>query len=187
MQRRTFLATAVATLAASTVLGRAVSAQTKAPNKTRWKVRASEGFDALAFLGPLSGAELYTRYYGADAAAFAARLPEAIRNDIINLASDATNDGYGLLGPNLSVLFSTHGNDATLDTVLTALEARNERVLPSYKASQYWDEKDWGWFDRNAPRLEAIFTAMREAGFAAFRAERTGSDLNTRVADVQRS
>lgn len=186
MQRRTFLATAVATLAASTVLGRAVSAQTKAPNKTRWQVRASEGFDALAFLGPLSGAELYTRYYGADATAFAAKLPEAIRSDIVKLSTEANTGEFGLLGPSLSVLFS-NGNDATIETVLAALKARNERIWPSYKASQYWDEKQWSWFDQAAPRLEAIFTAMRDAGFAAFRAERAGPDLNTRVSDMQRS
>jgi hypothetical protein len=187
MQRRTFLASALATLATSMALSRAVAAQSNVTNKTRWQVRASEGFDALAFLGPLSGAELYTRYYGADATAFASRLPEAIRKDIVKLSNDATTDGYGLLGPNLSVLFSTHGNDATLDTLLAALKARNERLLPSYKASQYWNEKDWSWFDKAAPRLEAIFTAMRDAGFAAFRAERAGPDLATRVADVQRS
>jgi hypothetical protein len=187
MQRRIFLGSALATIASSTVLGRLAAAQANVTNKTRWKVRASEGFDALAFLGPLSGAELYTRYYGADAAAFAPRLPEAIRKDIVKLASDANTDGFGLLGPNLSLLFSTNGNDATLDTLLAALRARDERVLPSYEASQYWDEKDWNWLDENAPRLEAILTAMRDAGFAAFRVERAGSDLGTRVADVQRS
>lgn len=186
MQRRTFLATVVATLAASTALSRTVAAQTNGTNKTRWRVRSSEGFDALAFLGPLSGVELYTRFYGADAAAFAAKLPEAIRNDIPKLSTEANTGEFGLLGPNLSVLFS-NGNDATLDTVLTALNARNERILPSYKASQYWDEKQWSWFDRAAPRLEAIFTAMRDAGFAGFRTERAGSDLDARIADVQRS
>ncbi len=187
MQRRTFLASTLATLAGATVLSRSVAAQSKAPNKTRWKVRSSEGFDALAFFGPLSGAELYTRYYGADAAAFAARLPEDVRNDVVKLSSDANTDGFGLLGPNLSVLFSSEGNDATLDSLLTALEARNERILPSYKASPYWDERDWSWFENNAPRMKAIFTAMRDADFAAFRAERVGTELDTRVADVQRS
>lgn len=186
MQRRTFIASALATLAASATLSRAVIAQTKAPNKTRWQVRASEGFDALAFLGPLSGAELYTRYYGADATAFAARLPEAIRNDIPKLSTEANTGDFGLLGPNLSVLFS-NGNDASIETVLTALKARNERILPSYKASPYWDEKQWRWFDQAAHRLEAIFTAMRDADFATFRAERAGSDLKTRIADMQRS
>jgi hypothetical protein len=186
MQRRTFLASVLATLAATTVLNRAVVAQSNATNKTRWQVRASEGFDAIAFLGPLSGAELYTRYYGADATAFGSRLPEAIRNDVVKLSTEANTGDFGLLGPNLSVLFS-NGNDATIETVLSALEARNERILPSYEASQYWDEKQWSWFDKAVPRLEAIFTAMRDAGFAAFRAERAGPDLSTRIADVQRS
>lgn len=187
MQRRTFLASTLAILASSTAFSRAAVAQSNVPNKTRWQVRASEGFDALAFFGPLSGAELYTNYYGADAAAFAPRLPEAVRNDIVKLSSDANEDGFGLLGPNLCLLFSARGSDATLDTLSGALRARNERLLPSYKASQYWNEKDWNWFDTAAPRLEAIFAAMRDAGFAAFRAERAGSDLSTRVADVQRS
>lgn len=187
MQRRTFLASTLATLAASAILGRTAIAQSNPTNKTRWKVRGSEGFDALAFLGPLSGAELYTRYYGADATAFAARLPEAVGNDIVNLSSEATKDGYGLLGPNLSVLFSTNGNDATIDTLLGALKDRNERMLPTYKASQYWDEKDWHWFDTHAARIEAILTGMRDADFAAFRAERAGAEFNARIADVQRS
>lgn len=187
MQRRTFLATLVATLAASTPLSRAAIAQTNATNKTRWQVRASEGFDALAFLGPLSGAELYTRYYGADAAAFGAKLPEAIRNDIVKLSTEANTSEFGLLGPSLSLLFSTNGNDATIDTLLAALEARDERMLPSYKTSPYWSEKDWSWFNTAAPRLEAIFTAMRDAGFSAFRAERAGPELNMRVSDMQRS
>lgn len=169
------------------MLGRAVAAQTHSTNKTRWKVRASEGFDAIAFLGPLSGAELYTKFYGAEAAVFAPRLPEAIRNDIVKLSSEASTSDFGLLGPHLCLLFSTNGNDATIDTLLAALKARDERMLPSYKASQYWDEKNWSWFNQVAPRLEAIFTAMRDAGFAAFRAERTGSDLEPRIADVQRS
>jgi hypothetical protein len=186
MQRRTFLATTLATLALPLALGRA-AAQSSAPNKTRWKVRSSEGFDALAFLGPLSGNDLYTRFYGPDTAALAPRLPEAIRNDIVKLSSDANTDGFGLLGPTLSLLFSTNGNDATVDTLLAALKAREERIRPSYQASQYWDEKAWKWFDGAAPRIERILSAMRDAGFASFRAERAGSDLAVRIAEVQRS
>lgn len=186
MHRRKFLASLTATLAASTTLVRAAAAQSKAPNKTRWQVRASEGFDALAFLGPLSGAELYTSYYAADATEFGARLPEAIKQDIVALTQEANASGFGLLGPSLSVLFS-NGNDASVETLLAALQARNERILPSYQASQYWEPKDWRWFDQAAPRLDAIFTAMRDANFAAFRAERTGASLNTYIADMQRS
>jgi hypothetical protein len=149
-------------------------------------VRGSEGFDAIAFLGPLSGNELYLRYYAPDAEAFTARIPQPVRNEIAGLWKSATDDGFGLLGPTLCVLFS-NGNDSTIDTVLTALEARDQRILPAYRASPYWDEKGWDWFGRAAPRLQTVFTAMREANFAQFRAERLGADFTARSAEVRRA
>jgi hypothetical protein len=154
------------------------------PNRTRWKVRASEGFDAIAFLGPLSGTTLYLDFYGEDAAAFSPRLPESVRADTMQLWRDANQDGFGLLGPNLQVLFSAHGHDATLDTLLAALRSRERSILPSYKASSYWSESDWVWFDRAAPRIDAIFSALRSAGFAAFRQERIGHALERRIAEL---
>lgn len=157
------------------------------PNRTRWKVRAAEGADAIAFLGPLSGTQLYLDFYAADAAAFAPRLPEAVRADIGRLWNEANQDGFGLLGPNLQVLFSAQGHDATLASLLGALRARQTAILPSYQASSYWSEKDWAWFERAAVRLEAIFAALQAAGFAAFRQERIGSDLDRRIAEVSRA
>jgi hypothetical protein len=157
------------------------------PPRTRWKVRSSEGFDAIAFLGPLSGTQLYLDYYGEDAAAFSKRLPEAVRADAIRLWHDAGKDGFGLLGPNLQVLFSAHGHDATLDTLLTALRSRQSAILPSYRNSSYWSASDWAWFDKAAPRVDAILSGMRDAGFAAFWRERVGLNLEHRVAEVSRA
>lgn len=157
------------------------------PNRTRWKVRASEGFDAIAFLGPLSATPLYLDFYGDDVAAFSPRLPAAVRADAVQLWHDANKDGFGLLGPNLQVLFSANGHDATLDSLLAALRSRETSILPSYKASSYWSESDWSWFDRAAPRIDAIFSALRDAGFAAFRQERIGPDFERRVAEVSRA
>jgi hypothetical protein len=156
-------------------------------NRTRWKVRASEGFDAIAFLGPLSGTKLYLDHYAEDAAAFAPRLPEAVRSSVVRLWNDAEKDGFGLLGPNLQLLFSTNRNDATIDTLLTALRSRTTAILPSYKASDYWSKEDWAWFDGAAPRLDAIFSAMQSAGFAAFRSDRLGSGLDARIDEVARA
>jgi hypothetical protein len=187
MQRRSLLAALLASLAAYAESFKGAAASTAVANRTRWKVRSSEGFDALAFLGPLSGTALYLDYYAQDAAAFAPRLPLAVRHDIAGLWQAATAEGFGLLGPSLAVLFSANGNDATVDTLLSALRMREQRILPTYKASPYWNEKDWAWFHAAAPRLEAIFTAMRDAGFASFRAERTGPGLEARIAEVQRA
>ncbi|WCM26890.1 hypothetical protein NDN01_23345 [Sphingomonas sp. QA11] len=185
MHRRSFIASALTALLVSTITPPAFG-QGRV-NRTQWKVRSSEGLDAIAFLGPLSGTKLYTDIYGQDVAAFAPKLPDAVRNDIPKLWAAAGKEGFGLLGPTLSVLFSANGNDATIGTLLTALRSRTDLILPSYKASPYWDAGNWAWFDAAAPRLDSIFSAMHDAGFAAFRADRIGADLDTRIADMARA
>lgn len=186
MHRRSFVSGPLTTLLSATVPSRPATARTTG-NRTRWTVRASEGFDAIAFLGPLSGTPLYLEYYAEDAAAFLPRLPEAVRSDVARLWNDAGKEGFGLLGPNLQLLFSANGNDATIDTLLTALRARTSAILPSYRASPYWSEQDWAWFDRAAPRLDTIFSAMRSAGFAGFRSGRIGTGLDGRIGEVARA
>lgn len=161
-------------------------AQTPAP-RTRWKLRGSEGADAIAFLGPLSGTPLYLEFYAEDAAAFAPRLPEAVRQDLARLWAQAQEDGFGLLGPNLQLLLCTQGHDASLSSLLEALRQRESALLPGYRASRYWNASDWAWFERAAPRLERIFDALQAAGFAAFRAERAGDALERRITEQARA
>ncbi len=185
MDRRSFLAASLALIAARpSPAARSGPSDRPAP-KTRWKVRSSEGFDAIAFLGPLSGGELYTSHYRAEVAAFAPRLSPAVRSDIPRLWEAAGRENFGLLGPTLSVLFSG-GNDATLEVLLAALEAPESRLLPGYRASPYWDEGQWKWFLGAAPRLRAVFRGMRSAGFSRFRRERAGPDLSSRIGELQR-
>jgi len=180
MERRLFLAAALAGLAAPHF----AKAQQRKPSRTRWKVRASEGFDALAFLGPLAGRELYLRFYQADADAFAPRLPAAIRADIAALWQEAEKAEFGLLGPVLSVLFSG-GDDSSLGALIASAADPEARLLPAYRASNNWSESDWAWFLAAAPRLKTVLEAMQGAGFAAFRAERTAG-LDARIAELTR-
>lgn len=179
MDRRLFLAASIGSLAFPSF----AHAQ-RPPMRTRWKVRASEGFDALAFLGPLSGGELYLPYYQADANAFAPRLAAAVRSDIPALSKEAGRSGFGLLGPNLSVLFS-NGSDADLRTLIACVAAPEARLFPAYRASPYWNENDWRWFVGVAPRLKGLFEAMQAAGFAAFLDERAGA-VTRRIAELDR-
>lgn len=182
MDRRLFLAATLGSLAAArAILPAAARAE---PPVTRWKVGSSEGHDAFAFLGPLSGEPLYQTYYAADSAAFAPKLAEAIRADIPKLWKEAGKD-YGLLGSNLSTTLS--GADlSTIDAVIANFDDLEGRVRPAYQASPYWDAKDWAWLTAQAPRLRAVFAAMRDAGFAAFRAERTAG-IETRAAEIARA
>jgi len=178
MDRRFFLAASLGSLA----LPALVRAQ-EVSQRTRWKVRASEGFDALAFLGPLAGRELYLKYYQDDADAFAPRLSEPVRADIKALWQEAEDSGFGLLGPGLSVFFSGN-DDSSMAALIASAAAPEARLLAPYKASDKWDEKDWRWFIGIAPRLKTIFEAIEGAGFATFRAERIG-DLDRRIVQLQ--
>lgn len=185
MQRRTLLLAAPAILSAGlTGLGRAEAAPPT--SATRWQVRTSEGFDAIAFLGPLSGVSLYREYYAADADAFAPLLSADVRTQIKELWQAAQTEGFGLLGPNLQVLLSTGGNDTSISTLIAALRSKDQSILPRYRASRYWSESDWAWFSKATPALITIFSAMQSANFAQFRAART-LGLKARVADVRRA
>ncbi|WBY07327.1 hypothetical protein PIB19_18450 [Sphingomonas sp. 7/4-4] len=141
MDRRLFLAATLGALAAPGALAQTASI-------TRWKVTSSEGHDAIAFLGPLSGEPLYQNYYAEDAKAFP--LPDPVRAEIAALWKEAGTAGFGLLGPVLSSKIS--GTDvSTLDAVITALADPEARIRPSLQKSPYWDEAEWKWLAATAP------------------------------------
>jgi hypothetical protein len=65
------------------------------------------------------------------------------------------------------------------------LEDPEVRIRPSFEASPYWDEEDWAWLTGQAPRLIAIFAAMRDAGFAEFHTARLGADIEDHITDAE--
>lgn len=176
MNRRTLLASALA--GAVIPAFPAVSA-----TRTHWTVRGSEGFDALCFLGPLSGKEFYTQYYQAELAAFLPKFSPAAREALARL--QAVADGKGqLLGPGLCTVFSG-GPDATLDDLIKALETAETSLLPTLRASLYWDEGDWATFLAGRPDLRILLTGMRDAGFPQLRRRFLGDHLGKRTPELR--
>ena len=176
MDRRHFLAATPLGAAVAIVPLKAAPFQRPAPlpMRTRWKVMESEGFDAIAFLGALSGRDLYRYYYAADADAFALKLPAAIRADIPKLADEGDDSGFGLLWPVLANVLS--GAVVTdLSSVIALLENLDARVKPAFDRNPSHEPKDYAWLKAQAPRLLRIFNAMRAADFAGFRRERIGT------------
>jgi hypothetical protein len=163
MDRRSFLGAVLGALAPAAPLARAAAAG----QRTRWSVRTSEGFDALCFLGPLSGKEFYARYYKDELGAFLPRLPANARTALSGLAVEAEAT-QALLGPQLSVLFSG-GPDAELSDLRDALERAETALLPPYKASSYWSEENWAFLQKIRPGLRTVLGAMEAADFAGFR------------------
>lgn len=149
---------------------------------TRWIVRGSEGADAIAFLGPLSGRPLYTKHYPDDAVEFAERLGPSVAAEIASLWDEATSAGISLLGPSLQVAFSGVG-DLNLDGVIDALRDREDRLRPGLEASPYWQEETWRWLDTNAGRVDRVLSALRAADFVGYRRSRVVG-LDDRIAEV---
>jgi hypothetical protein len=170
MNRRSFLAAAAAApLLAATPIG-AGAAQQSGP-RTRWIVRGSEGFDALSFLSPLSGDPFYLRYYEREVAAFAPRMPADAMTALRALKAQAAQSNI-LLSPFLDLRFSA-GPDESIDALIGALDRAETVLRPPFEASPYWGEdgaEGWQHFMAAAPVLRSILVAMRDAGFAVFRA-----------------
>jgi hypothetical protein len=181
MDRRLFLAAALAIPALP-----ALAQSAKPPMRTRWNVVGSEGYDAIAFLGALTGRELYRRFYGADADSFGARLPAQIRADVPKLADESDKSSFGLLWPVLANVLSGAGI-TTLESVIAALSDLEGKVRPAFDRNPSREQSDFDWLKANAPRLIRIFAAMRDANFPAFRREKLGEGFDARVAEVSRA
>ena len=184
MNRRNLLSAALALPVIPVLPSFAQSAGS--PMRTRWNVVGSEGFDAIAFLGALSGGELYRDRYAAQIAAFAPRLPAAIRADVPRLAAEADASKFGLLWPVLANALSGAGV-TTLGSVIALLSDPDARVRPSYARNPSGSESDWAWLKANASRLERVLVAMRDAGFATFRLQQLGPEFDARVAEEARA
>jgi len=186
MHRRSVLVGSLALLASRTVRALATTDGGPPARRTRWAVRTSEGLDAISFLGPLSGRSLYTEPYAKELATFAPRLPADIRGDVPKLWEEAEKGGVGLLAPALDVIFSSDHNGDTLDAVLAGLRDPEQKLLPAYRATPYWEQETWDWVLKNRSRLSGVLGAMRTAGFVKFRQERAGKALAERLTAVQR-
>ncbi len=179
MDRRQFLAVALAALAAPRVAAQAPAM------RTQWRVRSSEALDAIAFLGPLSGRDLYRSQYAADLNAFAPNLPEAIRADVPRLWDEAERSGFGLFWPVLASVVSG-ARAETLANLIDAFADPEGRIRPAYQASSYWNQSDWTWLTAQASRIRSVLVALRDAGFVAFR-QQHAAELEAQVRDTARA
>lgn len=150
-----------------------------AATRTQWTVSLSEGFDALCFLGPLSGKDFYARYYKDELAQISPRMPKSAMEAMTSLQAEADKENQ-LLGPGLCTLMSGAWLD-TLDAVIAALDAAETAILPPYKASAYWDQKDWDQFMARRPRLRLVLDGLRQAGFVELRQKAMGPTAETRL------
>lgn len=151
-----------------------------APIRTRWKVRASEGFDALCFLGPLSGKPFYADYYRAELAVILPRMSPAAM-EAMATAQAMADEAKFLLGPGLCNTLSA-GPDDTLDAVIASLRDAERVIAPVARAGENaLDDEDWSALMRYRPLVLTVLEGLKDAGFAALRREFLGARLTLRI------
>src|SRR5687767_8839490 len=177
MQRRTALALPIATVCALAASSCATGNSAGA-SRTQWVVRTSEGFDALAFLGPLSGKPFYARYYEAEIAAFKPRLSTSVLDALAMLHAQADAEGQ-LLWPLLALIFSGAADDS-IESLIAHLDTAESTLRPPFEASVYWDAPDWRRFIAGAPLLKIVLAGLRDAQFGELWAGRIALDAPRR-------
>jgi hypothetical protein len=131
---------------------------------TQWKVRTSEGFDALCALNLLSGDAYYLEKYPEETKSFAAPRYAGARRAARRLKAVIKDEQGGIVSAFLTLMFSG-GPDSTLRAVLASVRAP-ARLESSFRASAFWDEDSWKLFQRVRPDAIEALDAMRKAGFS---------------------
>jgi hypothetical protein len=150
------------------------------PVRTRWKVRGSEGFDALCFLGPLSGKPFYADYYRAELAIILPRMSPAAMEAMATVQAMADEAKF-LLGPGLCNILSA-GPDDSLDAVITSLRDAEGVIAPVVRTGENaLDDEDWAAFMGARPLVLTVLEGLREAGFPALRGQFLGVRLAARI------
>lgn len=179
MKRRAFLAASGFVLGALPFAGHAFA---QPASRTRWTIATSIGFDALAFLGPLSGKPMYAPRYKDEVAAFAPRFPAEGQAAVERLQARADAAGK-LLWPTLANVLS-YGPTDSIGDLIASLDALEARVLPSLKPSSHWDAASWAFVVGAREDAKAYLRALEAADFEGFRRGLVGDRLATRTPEL---
>jgi hypothetical protein len=150
---------------------------------TQWRVRTSEGFDALCALNLLSGDAYYLEKYPEEAKSFAAPRYAVARRAAHRLKAVIKDEQGGIVSAFLTLMFSG-GPDSTLPAVLAS--ARDPAQLKSsFRASAFWDEDSWKLFQRVRPDVIEALDAMQRAGFTENWESLMGAGASPRAGALQ--
>ena len=150
---------------------------------TRWRVRSSEGLDALLLIGAAGGDVMQAEQYpeeiawvrehvGAEGLAAMAALDQALR-------------GQGALtGPTLANQMSAGPTD-TLADLIAAAEDPDRLLRPGLEAASDWDEADYREMVLYLPHVAAAARALGAAGYVQWRTQTFGAAIDEGVAHVR--
>lgn len=133
------------------------------------RLRASVRYDALCFMGVLTGDPFYVEYYPKEYRRFATMMTPAERAAFVQLKAIIKDKHGGLVGPELALFFSVLDADG-IGPLLEAVEKpaawkvalKTRGILPGKGLAADWTAKDWREFDEiRAPLAVALNFLVR--------------------------
>jgi hypothetical protein len=133
-------------------------------SRTHWRVRTSEGFDALCALNILSGDPYYIEQYPADARMFAQPRYGGARAAARQLKARLKDENGSIISAFLTLVFSG-GPDSSLEAVLESAR-QPETLEQAFRASPFWSDGSWALFEDVRVQVVTALEEMERAGFA---------------------
>jgi hypothetical protein len=130
---------------------------------TDWRIEPSLKFDALCFLGVLTGDPFYVGYYKNEYAEFEPRLTPAARIALANLKRKIKDENKNIISAFLTLYFSAT-EDKTLDDMLKTLK-RGERLKKNFQKTPYYNESGWKLYESVREDLRVVLLFLKEIRF----------------------
>lgn len=169
----------LAALAALSLIALPASAQV-----TQWRVRSSEGLDALLLIGAASGDVMQAEEYPEEIAWVRAHVSPEAMTALSHLDQVLRVEKQRLTGPALVSIFSV-GKTDTLADVIAAAEDPDRVLRPALQASPDWDERDYAEARELLPSVATALRALDTAGFSQWRHEREDAHIAAGIAAIE--
>lgn len=169
-------------IAAALLLSAALTANTAA--ETQWRVRSSEGLDAILLIGAAGGDVMQQEEYPEEIAWVRANVGEEGLAAMAVLDQALRVDMGALTGPTLAHIFSA-GEFETIADVIASGEDPDQLLRPQLETFEDWNPED---YERARPMFAHAVTALRAldaAGFSAWRQAREGEELAAGIESVR--
>ncbi len=133
---------------------------------TEWHIAPSFVFDTLCCLNMLTGDPYYVDYYQKEYHSLAPKLTPEARHALANVKRRIKDQEGGLIGPFLSLLFSSTAPRNLTDLLQTVQES--SELEAAFKKTPYYDDDSWHSYLAVRPDLTVIFRFLQAIQFETY-------------------
>jgi hypothetical protein len=147
---------------------------------TEWQIESSLKYDALCFLGVLSGDDFYQKFYAREYARFEPRLSVKERAALRNLKRRLKDENKNIISAFLSLYFSASSAE-TLDEMSAALDD-SSRIKANLQKTVYYGAGGWKLFKSVRKDLQVVLKFLKAEQFDLYWQQEILPKINPKTA-----